>query len=108
MKINNFMVKSSCFIYLAQKLCIIFIGVYVSVCLSVCHCVCVCSSIISKSFQPILMKLDRMVYNDKISVPFEDEMNRSIRTEVTDNLLFQNRELRPFDNFFLVITSPFL
>ena len=49
-----------------------------------------------------------MMYNDKISVPFEDEMNRSIRTEVTDNLLFQNHELPPFDNFFLVITSPFL
>ena len=32
---------------------------------------------------------------------------RLIRTEVTDNLLFQNRELRPFDNFFWVISSLF-
>ena len=53
------------------------------------------------------MKLDRMMYNDKISVPFEDEMNRSIRTEVTDNLLFQNRELRPFDNFFWLLLPLF-
>ena len=53
------------------------------------------------------MKLGRMMYNDKISVPFEDEMNRSIRTEVTDNLLFQNRELRPFENFFFGYYFPF-
>ena len=50
------------------------------------------------------MKLGRMMYNDNTSVPFKDEMNRSIRTEVTDNLLFQNRELPPFENFFLVIS----
>ena len=53
------------------------------------------------------MKLGRMMYNDKISVPFEDEMNRSIRTEVTDNLLFQNHELPPFDNIFFGYYSPF-
>ena len=49
-----------------------------------------------------------MMYNDKISVPFEDEMNRSIRTEVTDNLLFQNHELPPFDNFFWLLLPLFL
>ena len=54
------------------------------------------------------MKLCRMMYNDKISVPFEDEMNRSIRTEVTDNLLFQNHELPPFDNFFWLLLPLFL
>ena len=54
------------------------------------------------------MKFGRMVYNDKISVPFEDEMNRSIRTEVTEKMLFWHLELRPFDNLFSVITSPFL
>ena len=48
-----------------------------------------------------------MMYNDKISVPFEDEMNRSIRTEVTDNLLFQNHELPPFDEFFFGYYFPF-
>ena len=53
------------------------------------------------------MKLGRMMYNDKISVPFEDEMNRSIRTEVTDNLLFQNHELPPFDNFCFGYYFPF-
>ena len=49
-----------------------------------------------------------MMYNDKISVPFEDEMNRSIRTEVTVNLLFQNHELPPFDNFFGLLLPLFL
>ena len=44
----------------------------------VCVCVCVCHSIISKSSQSIFMKLGRMVYDDKISVPFEDEINRSV------------------------------
>ena len=48
----------------------------VSVC--VCVCVCVCHSIISKSSQSIFMKLGRMVYDDKISVPFEDEINRLV------------------------------
>ena len=40
--------------------------------------VCVCHSIISKSPRPILMKLCRMVFNDKSSVPLEDENLRSI------------------------------
>ena len=69
-------VRGPCFCYLAQKPSfwtgIIFIGVYVSVCLRVCH------SIISKSSQSIFMKLGRMVYDDKISVPFEDEINRLV------------------------------
>ena len=79
-------------------------------CLSVCVsvCLCVCSPIISKSYQRILMKFGRMVYNDKISVPFEDEMNRFIRTEVIEKMVFRHHELRPFDNLFSVITSPFL
>ena len=54
------------------------------------------------------MKLGRMMYNDKISVPFEDEINRSIRTEVTDNLLLKKHELPPFDNFFWLLLPLFL
>ena len=48
----------------------------------VCVCVClwVCRQIISKSSWPILMKLGRMMYNDKVQDPFEDGMNRSGRT----------------------------
>ena len=51
------------------------------------------------------MKLGRMIDNDKRQVPFEDELNRLIRTEVTENpyLYFVS-----FDNFFLKGTSPFL
>ena len=56
-------------------------GFYLLVCL--CVCVWVCWSIISKSSWPILMKLGRMVYNDKIQVPFEDEMNRCGRTHTS-------------------------
>ena len=48
------------------------------VCVCVSVCLCVCHSIISKSSQSIFMKLGRMVYDDKISVPFEDEINRSV------------------------------
>ena len=80
----------SCAFYLAQKLCfwtgIIFIGVYVSVCVSVCLCVClwVFISIISKSYWPILMKLGRMMYNDKRQlIPFENEMNRTGRMQTS-------------------------
>ena len=55
----------------------------------VCVCLCVCLwvfiSIISKSYWPILMTLGRMMYNDERQVPFEDELNRFIRTEVTEN-----------------------
>ena len=76
--------------YLAQNLWfwtgIIFIRVYVSVCVSVC--LWVCSQIISKSSWPILMKLGRIVYNDKRQVPFEDELNRPIRTKVRDHFSF--------------------
>ena len=78
------------------------------VCVRLCVCLCVYGSIISKSYQRILMKFGRMVYNDKISVPFEDEMNRFIRTEVIEKMVFRHHELRPFDNLFSVISSPFL
>ena len=60
--------------YLAQKLCFwrgnIFIGVYLSV------CECVCLAINSKMSWPILMKFRRMMYYNKIQVPFEYEINR--------------------------------
>ena len=36
------------------------------------------------------MKLGRMIYNDKRQVPFEDELNRFIRTEVTENPCLSN------------------
>ena len=90
-------------IYLAQNLCfwtgIIFIGVSAYLCVCVSVCLWVCISIISKRSWLILMKLGRMMYNDNISVLFEDELNRFVRTEVTENpfLLFL---LRPFDNIF--------
>ena len=45
-------------------------------CMCLCVCVSVCvsvyGSIISKSFWPISMKLGRIMYNDYISVLFED------------------------------------
>ena len=47
------------------------------------------------------------MYNDKVRVLFEDELNRFIRTEVTENPHLYFFLLRPFDNFFLKITSPF-
>ena len=49
-----------------------------SACMCLCVCLSVCHSIISKSSQSIFMKLGRMVYDDKISVPFEDEINRLV------------------------------
>ena len=62
----------------------------VCVCLCVCLSVFVCTftSIISKSSWSILMKLGRMIYNDKRQVPFEDELNWPIKTEVRDHLSF--------------------
>ena len=75
-----------------------------SVCVSVCLSVGRLSQKVTNRF---LMKFGRMVYNDKISIPFEDEINRSIKTEVTDNLLFQNHELPPFDNFFRLLLPLF-
>ena len=75
--------------YLAQKHCfwigIIFICVYVSVCVSVCLCVClwVFTKIISKNSWPILMKLGMMMYNDNISIPFENGINRLSRTHTS-------------------------
>ena len=71
---------------------------------SACMCLCVCLSvfisIISKSSWPILMKLGRMIYNDKRQVPFKDELNRFIRTEVTENPYLYFFLLRPFDYIF--------
>ena len=64
-------------------------------------------SINSKSSQPIFMKFGRTVYNDKISIPFEDEMNRFIRTEVIEKMVFRHHELRPFDNLFFSYYFPF-
>ena len=48
-----------------------------------------------------------MIDNDKRQVPFEDELNRFIRTEVTENPYLYFFLLRPFDNFFPEVTSPF-
>ena len=50
---------------------------------SVCVCVCVYPSINSKSSGPIFLKFGRIVYNDKSSVPFEDEINRIDRTQTS-------------------------
>ena len=60
--------------------------VCVCVCLSVCEWVCI--RFISNISWPILMKHGRMMYNDNISIPFEDELNRFISTEVTENPFF--------------------
>ena len=49
------------------------------------------------------MKLGRMMYNDKVQVPFEDERNRFIRMEVTENPYLYFFLLRPFDNIFLML-----
>ena len=49
------------------------------------------------------MKLGRMIYNDKRQVPFEDELNRFIRTEVTQNPYLYFFLLRPFDYIFLML-----
>ena len=91
--------------YLAQKLCfwtgIIFIDVIVSVCVSVC--VWIFTSIISKSLWPILIKLGKMIYNDKRQVPLEYELNRLIRTEVTENPHLYFFLLLPFDNILLML-----
>ena len=53
------------------------------------------------------MKLGRMIYNDKRQVPFEDELNRFIRTEVTENPYLYFFLLRPFDNIFLMLLPLF-
>ena len=53
------------------------------------------------------MKLGRMIYNDERQVPFEDELNRFIRTEVTENPYLYLFLLRPFDNFFSKGYFPF-
>ena len=47
----------------------------------ICLSVCVYPSINSKSSRPIFMKFGRTVYNDKISVPFEDVIDHVDRTQ---------------------------
>ena len=49
-----------------------------------------------------------MVYNDKRQVPFEDELIRIIRAEVTENLIFFFFLLRPFCNIFLMFLPLFI
>ena len=49
------------------------------------------------------MKLGRMIYNDKRQVLFEDELNRFIGTEVTENPYLYFILLRPFDYIFLML-----
>ena len=78
------------------------------VCVSVSACVSVFIRFISKSSRSILMKLDRMMYNDNVQVPFEDELNRLIRTEVTENPYLYFFLLRPFDDFFLRLLPFFI
>ena len=48
-----------------------------------------------------------MMYNDKVQVSFEDELNQYIRAEVTENPYLYFFLLRPFD-IFSEVTSPFL
>ena len=47
------------------------------------------------------MKLGRMIDNDERQVPFEEQLNRLIRTEVTENPYLYYFLLRPFDKIFL-------
>ena len=54
------------------------------------------------------MKLGRMMYNDKVQVPFEDELNRFIRTEVTENPYLNLFLLRPLDKFCLKLFPLFI
>ena len=49
------------------------------------------------------MKLGTMIDNNKRQVPFEDELNRSIRTEVTENPYLYYFLLRPFDYIFTML-----
>ena len=53
------------------------------------------------------MKLGRMIYNGKRQVPFEDELNRLIQTEVTEKSIFYFFLLRPFDNIFQMLLPLF-
>ena len=96
--------------YLVQKLCfwtgIIFISVIMSVYL--CVYVWVFTSILSISSWPILIKLGKMIFNDKRHVPFEDELYWLIRTEDTKNPYLYFFYLRPFDNIFLMLPPLFL
>ena len=80
----------------------------VCVCVSVCVCVWVFISIISKSSWPILMTLGRMIDYDKRQIPFEDELNQFIRTEVTKNPYFYFFLITSLWYYFSDVTSPFL
>ena len=67
--------------------------------------VCVCVSlrpytIYLKKLLTDFDELSRMIDNDKRQVPFEDEFNRFIRTEVKENSYLYYFLLRPFDNIF--------
>ena len=53
------------------------------------------------------MKLGRMIYNGRKQVPFENEFNRFIRTEVTENMIFYFFLLHPFDNIFMMLLPLF-
>ena len=48
-----------------------------------------------------------MIYYDKRQVPFEDELNRYIRTEVIKNPYLYFSLLRPFYNIFLMLLPLF-
>ena len=48
------------------------------------------------------------MYNYKRQVPFEDELNQFIRTEVTENPYLYFFLLRPFVNFFLRLHPLFM
>ena len=70
----------------------------VCVCLSFCLSVCLSVNV----YLDYLKKLGRMIYNDKRHVPFEDWLNRLIRTDVIQNPISYFLLLRPFDNIFLI------
>ena len=53
------------------------------------------------------MKLGRMIHHNKRQVLFKEELNRFIRTEVTENPYFYFFLLRPFDNIFLILRPLF-
>ena len=53
-----------------------------SVCVSVCQSL---PQLSHKVLDPILIKLGRIIDNHKQQVPYGNEINRFIKTEVTDN-----------------------
>ena len=54
------------------------------------------------------MNFGRIIYDIKRQVAFEDGITQSIRTEVTENLIFLILDLRSFDNYFWGICSLFI